>query len=102
MNGLDTSSLIIIGLYLVGMILIGLYFQKKVNVSEDYFLAGRTLNSFIIMATVSASIIGGGALIGRGGVIYSQGVVAIWIAVPYLIGMYFFSMISGRIQEIGT
>jgi len=102
MNGLDTSSLIIIGLYLVGMILIGLYFQKKVNVSEDYFLAGRTLNSFIIMATVSASIIGGGALIGRGGVIYSQGVVAIWIAVPYLIGMYFFSMISGRIQAIGT
>ncbi|QEK13701.1 sodium:solute symporter family protein [Crassaminicella thermophila] len=83
------------------MVLIGFYFKKRITKSTDYYLAGRSLNFFVIMATVCASIIGGGAMIGRGGITYSQGVVAIMLGLPYLLGMYFFSFISGRIQEVG-
>ncbi|WP_246637708.1 sodium:solute symporter family protein [Crassaminicella profunda] len=95
-------DLILIGLYLLGMVWIGFYFKKKVTKTTDYYLAGRSLNYFVIMATVCASIIGGGAMIGRGGVTYSQGAVAIMLGLPYLIGMYVFSGISGRIQKIGV
>lgn len=101
MNGISTLDSIIIILYFIGMVSIGLFFKKKVKKATDYYLAGRSLGFFVIMATVCASIIGGGAMIGRGGITYSQGAVAIMLALPYLIGMYFFSIISGRIQSIG-
>ncbi len=95
-------DVILIGLYLISMVWIGFYFKKKVQKTTDYYLAGRSLNSFVIMSTVCASIIGGGAMIGRGGVTYSQGAVAIMLGLPYLVGMYVFSAISGRIQEVGV
>lgn len=82
--------------------MIGFLSKKKIKKSTDYYIAGRSLGYFVIMATVCASIIGGGAMIGRGGVTYSQGAVAIMLGLPYLIGMYFFSMISGRIQRVGV
>ncbi len=94
------DSLVII-IYLIAMVWIGLYFSKKVKGSEDFYLAGRSLGPIVIMATVGASTIGGGAIIGSGGVAYNTGVVTILIGIPYLIGMYVFSMISGRISKIG-
>lgn len=87
--------------YFAAMVWIGLHFKNRVKVTDDYYLAGRSLNFFVIMATVCASIIGGGAMIGRGGITYSQGAVAVLLAIPYLVGMYVFSMISGRIQRVG-
>jgi len=95
---LDLSMIII---YFLGMIWIGYIFSGKVSSTIDYYLAGRSLGAFVIMATVAASIIGGAALIGRGGVVYNQGIVGILLALPYLIGMYCFSLISGRIQLVG-
>lgn len=97
-SGID--GLIVLA-YFVAMIWIGVHFKSRVKKTDDYYLAGRSLNFFVIMASVCASIIGGGAMIGRGGITYSQGAVAVLLAVPYLIGMYVFSMFSGRIQRIG-
>ena len=53
------------------------------------------------MATVCASIIGGSALIGRGGYAYTGGMVSIAIALPYMVGMFIFSCFTGRIADIG-
>lgn len=92
----------IVVLYLFGMLLIGFYFTKRVKNSTDFFIAGRSLGMFTVMATVCTTIIGGGALIGRGGIVYNQGAVAIWLALPYFIGMIFFSMFSGRIHKVGV
>ena len=96
---LATIDLSIIVIYMIGMLVIGYIFTGKINDSCDFYLAGRSLNFFVIAATVCASIIGGSALIGRGGVMYDQGIVGIMLAVPYLIGMYVFSFTSGRIQQ---
>lgn len=101
MNYFTTIDLSMLILYLIGMVVIGYLCKEKVSSTTDYYLAGRSLGAFVIMATVSASIIGGAALIGRGGIVYNQGVVGILLALPYLIGMYAFSFISGRIQLIG-
>ncbi len=90
-----------IALYFVVVLYIGFHFKEKISGTTDYYLANRSLGFLVIMATVSASIIGGASLIGRGGIVYSDGVVGILLAVPYLIGMYVFSLISGRIQSVG-
>ena len=101
MEHVTLLDIIIIFAYLLGMLGIGLYFTRKVKTSSDFFVAGRTLGPVVLMATVCASIIGGSALIGRGGYAYNGGMVAIAIALPYMIGMFIFSFFTGRISDIG-
>ncbi len=102
MGNLSSIDYIIIMLYMSGMLVIGYALKGKINDSDDFYIAGRSLNFFVIAATVCASIIGGSALIGRGGVMYDRGIIGVMLAIPYLLGMYFFSFISGRIQKIGV
>ena len=94
-------DLVIIGVYLIGMVLVGVLCVRKVKNAEEYYTAGRSFGPFVLMATVCATIIGGSGLMGRAGVAYSSGFKAILTAVPYLLGMFIFSGISGRISDIG-
>ena len=74
---------------------------KRIKNTGDYYVAGRTLGPFVLTATVCASIIGGSAMMGRAGIAYTTGFKAVMTAIPYLIGMFIFSAIAGRIQEVG-
>jgi SSS family solute:Na+ symporter len=100
-NIMGKIDLFIIFIYMVIMLAIGLSYSGKVRNTEDFFLAGRSLGLFTMIATVCATIIGGGALIGRGGEIFSRGLTAIWLPLPYFIGMLGFSLIAHRINKIG-
>ena len=91
----------IIGVYLVGMVLVGILCVRKVKNADDYYTAGHSFGPLVLMATVCATIIGGSGLMGRAGVAYSSGFKAILTAVPYLLGMFIFSGISGKISDIG-
>ncbi len=102
MDNFTTLDFIVIILYLLAMLVIGFAFTKKVKTAEDFFVGGRSIGFFPMLATVCATIIGGGALIGRGGVIYDQGLVGVWPALPYFVGMLAFSFISHRINHIGV
>ena len=97
-TGLDLG---ILGIYLVGMVLVGVLCVRKVKNANDYYTAGRSFGPFVLMATVCATIIGCSGLMGRAGVAYSSGFKAILTAIPYLLGMFIFSGISGRISDIG-
>lgn len=101
MEHVTLLDIVIIFAYLLGMLWIGIIFTKKVKTSGDFFVAGRTLGPVVLMATVCASIIGGSALIGRGGYAYNGGMVAIAIALPYMVGMFIFSFFTGHISDIG-
>ena len=98
---IQTIDLVIIGAYLVALVWIGVHFMKKVKNVGDYYIAGRTFGPIVLMATVCATIIGGSGLMGRAGVAYSDGFKAVMTALPYLLGMFIFSGISGRISAIG-
>ena len=94
-------DLAIIGVYLAAMVVIGVTAIRKIKNSGDYYVAGRSFGPFVLMATVCATIIGGSGLMGRAGVAYSSGFKAVMTAVPYLLGMFIFSGISGRISDVG-
>lgn len=96
-----TLDLIIIAAYLLTMLLVGVWFVKRVHNTSDYYVAGRTLNPFVLAATVCATIIGGSAMMGRAGVAYTTGFKAIATALPYMVGMFCFSAYAGRIQQVG-
>lgn len=98
---LNTLDLVIVAVYLLAMVAVGVYSVKRIKNTGDYFVAGHSFGPFVLMATVCATIIGGSGLMGRAGVAYSSGFKAILTAVPYLLGMFIFSGISGRISDIG-
>ena len=98
---LQTIDIVIIGAYLIALVAIGVHFMKRVKNIGDYYIAGRTFGPLVMMATVCATIIGGSGLMGRAGVAYSDGFKAVMTALPYLLGMFIFSGISGRISAIG-
>ena len=101
MEHVTTLDIIIIFAYLLGMLWIGFYFTKRIKTSGDFFVAGRSLGPVVLMATVCASIVGGSALIGRGGYAYTGGMLAVAIALPYMVGMFIFSFFTGHIADIG-
>ena len=94
-------DLAVVAAYLLAMVLIGVYSVKRIKNTGDYFVGGRSFGPMVLMATVCATIIGGSGLMGRAGVAYSSGFKAILTAVPYLLGMFIFSGISGRISRVG-
>lgn len=98
---LHIIDLLIIGAYLVIMVLVGVYSVKRIKNTGDYYVAGRSFGPLVLMATVCATIIGGSGLMGRAGVAYTDGFKAILTALPYLLGMFIFSGIAGKISDIG-
>lgn len=103
MHGQITAlDVVVVGLYLLGMLGIGLWFVRRVKNAGDYYVAGRSLGPGVLAATVCATIIGGSSLLGRAGISYTDGMRSVMIALPYLIGMYLFCCISGRIQAVGA
>ena len=98
---LSVLDLGIIALYLVSMVVVGVWFVRRIKDTGDYYVAGRSLGPLVMMATVCATIIGGSGLMGRAGVAYSSGTKAVLTAIPYLLGMFIFSGIAGKISDIG-
>ena len=91
----------IIAAYLVIMVLVGVYSVRRIQNTKDYYVAGRSFGPMVLMATVCATIIGGSGLMGRAGVAYTDGFKAVLTAIPYLLGMFIFSGIAGKISDIG-
>lgn len=61
--------------YMAGTILIGLYFKKRIQSADDFIVADRGLGMSVFIATMVATSIGGGSLIGYVGQIHDQGLV---------------------------
>lgn len=84
-SGLD---LLIVVVYLAAIILIGLWFAKRHETAEEYFLAGRKLRWPIVGLSLYASNISTGSLVGMAGAGYATGIAVYnyeWFAVVILI-----------------
>lgn len=75
------ESILTIGIiisYLFILLAIGLISSKKIKDSNSFFLADRSLKKFPLIATITATTVGGSATIVAGGRIYAEGLPAIW------------------------
>ena len=72
--------------YLAMMIVVGVWSMKKTNNSEDYFLGGRGLNSWVAALSAQASDMSGWLLMGLPGSVYALGTGQAWIAIGLFIG----------------
>lgn len=75
-------------IYLIAMLLIGLYSFKQTDEYEDYMLAGRNLHPFPAALSAGASDMSGWLLMGLPGAIYMLGFSELWMAIGLLIGAW--------------
>lgn len=59
--------------YVVGTILFGIYLARFIKKDEDFFLAGRSLNQWVIAGTIMAANIAAIYLVGPAGAAYGGG-----------------------------
>lgn len=89
---MTTSNIVIIatiGVYLLGMILIGFAFTKKNKNSDDFYLGGRKLGPLVTAMSAEASDMSGWLLMGLPAVALMTGLPeAMWTAIGLTIGTY--------------
>jgi SSS family solute:Na+ symporter len=73
MGALSIVDLSIIVVYLIGMVLFGLYIGRSMHSGKDFFLGGRSLPWWAIGMSLVATDIGATDIIGVGGATYTFG-----------------------------
>ena len=83
---------IIAGVFLLGMILVGLLSFKKIKNASSYFVADRKAGTPAVTGSLLATIIGGSSTIGIAGLGYSKGLVGAWWMLVGAIGLLVLSV----------
>lgn len=92
------QTAIAMGLYMLGIIGIGLYYARQANKStENYFLGGRSLGPWVTALSAEASDMSGWLLMGLPGVAYWCGLAdAFWTAIGLGVGTYINWLITAK------
>lgn len=89
MNSTIIGLLTVIVVYLIAMVLIGVYFSKKNNDVSDFYLGGRKLGPIVTAMSAEASDMSSWLLMGLPGLAYLSGCAeAGWTAIGLAIGTY--------------
>ncbi len=89
MSSSEIGITVSIVLYLVGMVLIGLWMTGKNKTSDDFYLGGRKLGPLVTAMSAEASDMSSWLLMGLPGVAYLTGLAeASWTAIGLAIGTY--------------
>ncbi len=88
---MSDQHIILIGVsaYLLGMLIVGIYAARKTTTSDHFTVAGRNLPLWLSTATLMATWIGGGTILGAAGASYQGGFLAV-IADPFGAALCFF------------
>ncbi len=78
----------IFAIYMIGVFLVGLYFYKKNNSKEDYYVGDRKIGPWHVGLSVAATDVGGGFSIGLGGLGYLIGLSGSWLLFTGLLGAW--------------
>ena len=85
---INVPQLTAIIIYLIGMMIIGVYATKKTNDLSDYVLGGRQLTGSVAALSAGASDMSGWLLLGLPGAMYVGGMSEIWLPIGLSIGAY--------------
>ncbi|MGH2624921.1 MAG: sodium:solute symporter family transporter, partial [Sphingobacterium sp.] len=86
---MNVYELISICLYMLLMILIGLYsYRKSTSNSEDFLIGGRKLGAAVTALSAGAADMSGWLLMGLPGAMYYSGLSSSWIAIGLTVGAF--------------
>ena len=80
---INVPTLISIIIYLIGMLIIGIYAARKTKDLTDYVLGGRSLGGGVAALSAGASDMSGWLLLGLPGAMYVSGMSEIWLPMDF-------------------
>ncbi len=86
---MDTSIIIVFAVYMLVMVIIGVYSARKVKTAEDYVVAGRSLNPVFMTLSIFASWTGLAGLFGTPEMVMRYGIAGSWWWYTFPIGIFF-------------
>ncbi len=89
-------------LYLIIVLFVGLITYKKNKSHEDFFLAGRQLNPWVVAFSERASGESAWLLLGLPGLALASGFVAIWSALGCVLGIIFYWYVIAKELRLQT
>ncbi len=82
--------------YLAALVLVGMRGSRRVASQEDFSVAGRSLNTFVLFGTMLATWIGTGSIFGNAEKTYRVGIAAAIIPLASLGGIVVLYFLAGR------
>ncbi|MFT6396669.1 MAG: SSS family solute:Na+ symporter [Bradymonadia bacterium] len=83
-----TVDYIVFTLYMIGIVGVGLYFARRNEGIEDYYVGGRSIGSGHVGLSIAATDVGGGFSIGLGGLGFTMGLSGSWLLFTGLLGAW--------------
>ena len=79
---------VIFALYFLGVLAIGVYFFRKNESREDYYVGGRRISASHVGMSIVATDVGGGFSVGLGGLGFAIGLSGSWLLFTGLVGAW--------------
>lgn len=97
---MHVSSTLIISLfiYLLGLLLIGVISGRKNKNASDYLVGSKSLPTWIIILTLTATMFGGGMMVGRTQLGYNGGMLYFFYGLNAFIGYVFTAMMIKKMR----
>lgn len=87
-------------IYLLIVLIVGFYSYRRNKSHDDYFIAGRKLNSWVVAFSERASGESAWLLLGLPGAAYAAGFMEVWTATGCVVGIIFYwFVIAKRLRE---
>ncbi len=100
---MKSSVFIAFFIYFLGVIGVGIYFYNKLKNIKEYFLGGRSLNSWVAAMSAQAADMSGWLLMGLPAAAYISGLSASWIAIGLAVGTYLnWKIIAQRLRQFSS
>jgi len=98
---MSVVDFLVFGLYMAGVLGIGVYYSLRNKTSEDYYVGGRSISANHVGLSIVATDVGGGFSIGLGGVGFAMGLAGSWLLFTGLVGAWLAAvLIIPRIKRI--
>ena len=92
---------VIIGIYLIGLLLIGFSKSDSIKNQEDFSVAGRSLPTWILVGTMAATWMGTGSVVGNAGKTFEIGAAGFFLPIGGMLGVLVLIKIAGKARASG-
>lgn len=86
--------------YLAVLIGVAIYQSRRVKTKADFMVAGRSVPTFLLVATLVCTWIGSGSLFGGAGLAFRMGVGDLWMSAGAWFGIAAVMFLAGRVRRI--
>ncbi len=86
--------------YLLTLLFVSLLASRQIKTQEDFSVAGRSLNTFVLFGTLLATWIGTGSIFGNAEKTYRVGIAAVIIPAAAMAGICILYLLAGRARGL--